>query len=164
MLEKNYIHKNHRKRLKEKVKNKGLDCLAFHEILELLLTYTIPRKDTNPIAHSLINKFGSFDRAVDADYHDLLKVEGVGPETALFLNVLSGFISAHDKSKQANSNIVLNSTTKCVEYFRNYYRIKSNEYMVLVCLSKSKRVVETCVYQGWTKQKLNFSYAKSQTI
>ena len=78
-------HKDHRQRLKTKVKNYGLECLANHEVLELLLTYTIPRKDTNPIAHNLIEYFGSFSNVLDASYHDLLKVDGIGPEVHYLL-------------------------------------------------------------------------------
>ena len=92
-------HKNHRSRLKTKVKNHGLECLAYHEVLELLLTYTIPRKDTNPTAHKLIEYFGSFSNVLDANYHDLLKVDGVGPESALFLNFLSQLMEMYNKTK-----------------------------------------------------------------
>lgn len=145
---KNDLHKNHRHRLREKVKNHGLDCLAYHEVLELLLTYAIPRKDTNPIAHDLIKNFGSFSNAIDADYYDLLKVEGVGPESALFINVLSSFMEVYNKSKLENKVHILNNTGKCAQFFREHYSIKSNEFMVMACLGKNKRVIKTFLYKG----------------
>ena len=145
---KNDLHKNHRSRLREKVKNHGLECLAYHEVLELLLTYTIPRKDTNPIAHNLIDNFGSFSQVIDADYYDLLKVEGVGPESALFINVLSQFMDIYQKNRMEKKVVVLNTTGKCVKFFRDSYRIKDNEFMVMVCLGKSKRIIKTFVYKG----------------
>jgi len=153
---KHNAHKNHRQRLKTKVKNHGLDCLAYHEVLELLLTYTIPRKDTNPTAHNLIEYFGSFSNVVDADYFDLLKVDGVGPETALFFNVLSSFMEVYNKSKLDKTTTILNSTQQCVQFFRDYYRIKSNEFMVMACLSKNKRVVKTYLYKGHDETEISF--------
>ena len=54
---KSKIHVGHRQRLKDKVRQNGLDVLSEHEILELLLTYSIPYKDTNELAHSLIDNF-----------------------------------------------------------------------------------------------------------
>ena len=136
-------HKNHRNRLKTKVKNYGLECLEYHEVLELLLTYTIPRRDTNPIAHDLIDYFGSFSNVINANYYDLIKVKGVGPETALFINVLSSFMETYNKSKLENKVIILNSTQKCVQFFRDYYPIKVNEFMIMACLSKNKKVIKT---------------------
>ena len=85
-------HKNHRSRLKNKVRKYGLECLEAHEVLELLLTYTIPRKDTNPIGHDLLDCFGTFSNVIDADYFDLLKVKGIGEESALFFNILAQFM------------------------------------------------------------------------
>jgi len=52
-------HKNHRERVKTKYLNHGLDCFADHEVLEMILFYSVPQKDTNEMAHELIDKFGS---------------------------------------------------------------------------------------------------------
>ncbi len=146
--EKTNPHKNHRKRLRNKVEKYGLDCLEYHEILELLLTYTISRKDTNPIGHELINYFGNFQNVIDADFNDLVKVDGIGPESAFFINVLSQFIDIYNKNKQEQKTYTLNSTAKSVQFFRDFYRIKNNEFMVIVCLSKNKKVLKTIKYKG----------------
>ena len=55
------VHEGHRSRKKEQFRAHGLDAFADHEVLELLLYYAVPRQDTNPIAHRLIEKFGSLD-------------------------------------------------------------------------------------------------------
>lgn len=149
-------HKNHRQRLKTKVKNHGLECLAYHEVLELLLTYTIPRKDTNPTAHNLIEYFGSFANVVDANYFDLLKVDGIGPESALFFNILSSFMETYNRSKLETCTSILDNTAKCVKFFRDFYSIKNNEFMVMACLSKSKRVVKTYLYKGKDETEITF--------
>ena len=56
----------HRERLRQKLTEHGLDAFLPHEILELLLTYVIPRKDTKPIAWALLKKFGSLSGVLDA--------------------------------------------------------------------------------------------------
>ena len=154
-------HKDHRSRLKSKVKKFGLDCLEYHEILELLLTYTIPRKDTNPTAHELMNHFSSFANVIDADYHDLTKVKGVGPESALMFNILSQFIEVYNKSKLEANTYVLNSTEQAVSFFRNSYRITSNEFMLVACLGKTKRVRKTYLCKGKDEAEITFDLRKT---
>ena len=149
-------HKNHRERLKKKVKEHGLKCLEYHEILELLLTYTIPRKDTNPTAHKLMNRFGSFSSVIDADYYDLLKVDGIGPESALFFNVLSQMRDFYFKSKQEQESIEIKTTHQAVQFFRNFYPIKDKEFMVMVCLNKNKRVMRVFRYEGVSENEITF--------
>ena len=60
------IHEDHRKRLKKQFRDGGLDNFSEFQILELLLFYAIPRKDTNPIAHRLIDRFGSLSQVLEA--------------------------------------------------------------------------------------------------
>ena len=63
-MKKEFKHKHagHRQRLKDKVRINGLKSLSMHEVLELLLTYTIPQKDTNALAHELIDKYNGFSK------------------------------------------------------------------------------------------------------
>ena len=60
------LHDGHRARKKEQFRRQGLDGFADHEVLELLLYYAIPRKDTNEIAHRLLQKFGSLQNVFSA--------------------------------------------------------------------------------------------------
>ncbi len=82
------IHDGHRERMRERVAKSGLHTLQPHEILEYLLYPFIPRKDTNPIAHALINKFGSFAGVINADADRLKEVNGMTENAALFLSSL----------------------------------------------------------------------------
>jgi DNA repair protein RadC len=61
------LHTGHRERLRKHFQEEGLDTFEDHQILELLLFHVIPRGDTNPIAHRLIKKFGSFSAVLEAD-------------------------------------------------------------------------------------------------
>ena len=78
------MHEGHRQRMIERLRSDP-NGLKDHEILEVLLFYTIPRRNTNPIAHALIEGFGSLDAVMWGTYDQFLAIEGIGPFTANFL-------------------------------------------------------------------------------
>ena len=80
------VHENHRARMQQRVQTYGLESLADHELLEYLLFFVIPRRDTNPLAHRLIDHFGGLHQVLDASYDHLLEVEGIGPASARLLS------------------------------------------------------------------------------
>ena len=69
------MHTNHRERLKNRFLTEGLDTFDPHNIMELLLFYSIPQRDTNELGHELINRFGSLAGVFDAPFDELLEVE-----------------------------------------------------------------------------------------
>lgn len=82
MSDKTNIHLGHRKRMKSAMLEHGLDGLNDHQVLEILLFYAKPQGDTNPIAHRLIQHFGTLKGVLEADYEDLLRVDGIGENAA----------------------------------------------------------------------------------
>ena len=72
------IHQGHREKMRQRFLKSGLESFADHEALELLLYYAIPRRDTNPIAHRLMERYGSLTAVLSAPAEDLKKVEGIG--------------------------------------------------------------------------------------
>lgn len=92
MKQKTELHKGHRQRLRQRILDQGLDSLEPHEILEYLLGYAIPRQDTNPLAHTLIERFGSLDAVLSAGIPQLREVKGVGPNTAHWLAALGELV------------------------------------------------------------------------
>ena len=70
------IHQGHREKMRQRFLKSGLEGFADHEALELLLYYAIPRQDTNPIAHRLMERYGSLSAVLSAPAEDLLKVAG----------------------------------------------------------------------------------------
>ncbi|MBE6808793.1 MAG: hypothetical protein J6J30_00630 [Clostridia bacterium] len=96
------LHKEHRKRLRNEFLSQGFnDSTPKHKLLELLMFYSIPRKDTNDIAHLLIEHFGSFARVIDAPIEELQKVNGVGENTALLISLMKPIIRAYVDEKQS---------------------------------------------------------------
>ncbi|ACC98912.1 DNA repair protein RadC [Elusimicrobium minutum Pei191] len=116
-------HTGHRERIKNKFAKNGLDGFMEHETLELLLTYSIPRKDTKPIAWELIKKFGSLSGVLDASPQELMEVKGVGKETALFLKVVRGVYKKYAFSKLKKADII-----RTPEDVANYCRASLAEH------------------------------------
>lgn len=82
------MHEGHRERLKERFIESGITGLADHEVLELLLCYAIPRKDVNPLAHRLIEAFGSLGSVLNAHPLELMAIDGVGKNAAALLSLI----------------------------------------------------------------------------
>lgn len=91
------LHSGHRNRVREKIVASGLESMHDHEVLEFLLFHSVAYKDTNPLAHRLINHFGSFHGVLDASYDDLLQVEGVTPVTATFLSSMPSIFKRYSE-------------------------------------------------------------------
>ena len=149
------IHAGHRQRLKDKVREGGLRVLEDHEVLELLLTYTIPQKDTNPTGHELLNAFGNLAGVLNADYKELKKVRGVGEETALFLSLFTQVFETYlaDKTKK---DIFLRNTKACVNFFRDNYAIQNNEILYVICLNSMFKFIKTFEIRGYNESSISF--------
>ncbi len=80
------IHAGHRARMRERYLSNGAESIRTHELLEMLLYFVIPQKDVNPLAHALINRFGSIEGVFSATETELTSVEGIGPRVARFLS------------------------------------------------------------------------------
>ncbi len=98
-MEKKNIHKDHRQRVRARYLKEGLGSMAEHNILELLLFFGIPYKDTNDIAHELIERFGDFNGVLDAPVEELMKVDGVGENTATLLRLCRDVALKYNESR-----------------------------------------------------------------
>lgn len=88
MAYKKYLHAGHRSRMRNRFLREGLGSFADHEVLELLLFYALPRQDVNPMAHALIEKFGSLPEVLDAPPEELCSIRGIGQKVARFLTLI----------------------------------------------------------------------------
>lgn len=82
------IHSGHRQRMYDRIDRDGIESLAAHEILEFLLYFSLPRVNTNEIAHRLLERFGTLRKVINADREDLLAIKGVGMQTVRLLKAL----------------------------------------------------------------------------
>lgn len=134
------MHEGHRGRLKDRFKKEGLEHFSEINILELLLFYSVPRKDTNPIAHNLLNKFGSFANVLEAHFEELLEVDGITENSATLLKLLLPTYRHYFKSKEKPNMIVTNIET-AGEYLAKSYIGHINEIAKLMALDSKNRVI-----------------------
>ena len=118
-------NQGHRERIKEKFLKNGIDGFAEYEILELLLTYCIPRKDTKPIAKELLNKFKSLDNIFKADFDKLFAIDGLGKNSIAFLKLIGDLPSIIYKDD-----------------LRNKIGYEEKEKFYVIYLSSSNEVIE----------------------
>lgn len=135
------IHAGHRQRMHERVRNYGLESLAEHEALEYLLYFTNARRDTNPIAHALLERFGDFAGVLEADEEELCLVEGMGPASARFLHLLPQ-VSAYYHRSLTKDRRRLQTVEQMGEYLMARFRGTIRERVLLVCLDRQRRI--TC--------------------
>lgn len=134
------VHTGHRQRLKERFRQEGLDGFTDIQVLELLLFFCIPRRDTNPIAHELLNRFGSLHQVLDAPVYELEKVDGVGEQASTLLNLTREIARSYGVSQVVHDKI-LTSTKKCGEYLKPFFVGKRDETVYLLCLDAKCKVL-----------------------
>ena len=140
--------KGHRERIREKFLNNGIDGFAEYEILELLLTYCIPRKDTKPIAKELLNKFKSLDNVFKADFDKLSAIDGLGKNSIAFLKLIGDLPSIIYKDELKNKKLIDRETLKIsnkdilLNYLRNKIGYEEKEKFYVIYLSSSNEVIE----------------------
>ena len=141
-------NQGHRERIKEKFLKNGIDGFAEYEILELLLTYCIPRKDTKPIAKDLLNKFKTLDNVFKADFDKLSVIDGLGNNSIAFLKLIGDLPSIIYKDELKNKKLVDKETLKIsnkdvlLKYLRNKIGYEEIEKFYVLYLSSSNEVIE----------------------
>lgn len=149
------VHSGHRERLREQFFFHG-ESMREHQILELMLSYVIPQKDTNPIAHELINKFGSISQVVDSPIEELMQVKGVSKVVASFLNFQSKFIGIYKKSK-ANNKPYLKNINDIIEYLKQVIEIGEVERFYYLCLDTKDKLISFREMGVGTDKSVNLS-------
>lgn len=134
------MHEGHRQRLKGRFLESGMDGFTEVQVLELLLFYSIPRKDTNPIAHRLLDRFGSLARVMDAPISELVKVEGVTENTAVLLKMQPA-ISRRYQISRSNDTEILPTLDTCAEYLVPRFVGRTVETAFLLCMDARCRVL-----------------------
>ena len=102
--------------------------------------YGVPQKDTNPIAHRLIERFGSLPAVLEAPARELMQIEGVGENVARLLKVTQAMRCRCTQQQTARQKVVLNSSLKAGEYLCSLLQGRETEALLLVCLDAGKAV------------------------
>ncbi len=134
------IHDGHRQRLKERFRNEGLDNFNEVQALELLLFYCVPRQDTNPIAHRLLDRFGTLAQVLEAPMEELAKVKGMGMNAATFLHLVLQTGRFYQVNRAMQSKI-LTTVDQCGAYLCPFFIGRRNETVFLLCLDAKCKVL-----------------------
>ena len=134
------IHEGHRQRMKNRFRQDGLDNFDEIHVLELLLFYCVPRKDTNPLAHRLLAHFGSLSQVLEATAEELEKVEGIGDNVSTFLTLMTAVGRYYLVNRNVQS-VILQNTEQCGSYLLPYYYGRRNEMVYILCLDAKCKVI-----------------------
>lgn len=136
------IHENHRQRLYNTVEQIGLENVNDYLALEFILTYVVPRKDTNPLSHRLIDEFGSISNVLDANPESLMQVEGVGERTAKIIALIPQIFHRYTQDKAKNVKF-LKTVNDMISYCKSFLHNKTLEEIYLICLNENYKVLAT---------------------
>ena len=126
-------HAGHRERLRRRFDQEGLTGFAPHEALELLLTFALPRIDTNGLAHALIRRFGSLSGVLEASKAELTQVEGIGPHAAALITMMVPLLRMYEQEK-LQPRLCLGNYGKLTAYCRTLFLGAGVEQFYVLCL------------------------------
>lgn len=127
-------HEGHRERLRERFRKSSLSSFEPHEALELLLSYCIPKRDLNPLAHRLIDHFGSFAQVLDAAPEELEQVPGIGAYSATFLSLVAQAAGYYQRDKYSNRPMLMNAA-EMGKYCTSLFVNDTDEKLYLISLN-----------------------------
>lgn len=137
--EKSSIHQGHRQRLKQKFLENGIEALKPHEALELLLFYSIPQRNTNDIAHELINRFGSLTAVFDAPVKSLCEVKNIRENSAVLLKLIPQLLRYYQVTP--DKSLSMDNMDFVKKYFSSLYIGVKNEEFKVCCLDNNLQII-----------------------
>ena len=135
------LHEKHRQRMKQSFRSAGLQGFQPHNIVEMMLFYSLPRCNTNETAHLLLNEFGSIAGVLDAPFEALTNVNGIGPESATFIKFLPELFRAYEESKFSERPYIETSDA-ARKYLSSYFKTATSEKLVILYLDAKCRVIK----------------------
>ncbi len=133
------VHKDHRSRMRKKFCEHGFEGFADHEILEMLLYYSVPRRNTNPLAHKILDKYKTLANVFDASPEELMREIGVSEVTATLLSMVPKLSKVYETSKW-DRTVCLSDVEALGQYAVSMFKDKINEEFALICLDSNRRV------------------------
>lgn len=142
----------HRERLRARYRQVGEATLQDYELLELLLTYAIPRRDTKLLAKKLLERFGTLARVFEAEPTALEEVEGIGPQAATLISLIRPLSTRFIKVKPTGKTL-LRSTGEAAAYFQSKLKGLAEEEVHVAFVNAKNAVTATeCLQRGIVDQ------------
>lgn len=134
-VEKN-IHNGHRMRVLRSYSQIEFDVLSPHQVLEFILFYIAPRGDVNPLAHRLLDHYGSVQNVLDANPNELMKVNGIHERSALMLTGLVKIFNYYTGSK-LSKKLRFTEPSEIYDYCEDLLRFYTHEVVFAIALDAS---------------------------
>ena len=134
------VHAGHRQRMREEFLRSGAAGMPDHRLLELILFYAIPQGDVNPLAHRLVEYFGSLAGVFHATYDQLVEVPGVGPSTAVLLQLIPAAAARYMRQNASVDGQIV-SVWQLKELLDPYFFGQRDELAYLVCMDGKNKVL-----------------------
>ena len=135
------LHSGHRQRVRDRFLSDGLDSFNEYQVLEMLLFYCCPRKDTNELAHRLISEFGSLVRVLETPVKELEKVPEIGHNASTFISFAAAFSRYYMVSRAKEQGDILHSVDDCGRYLQPHFLGRTNEVVYILCLDAKCKVL-----------------------
>ena len=136
------VHEGHRDRIKRRFLHDGLRGFETHEMLEMLLFFGIPRRDTKETAYALLEYFGDLSRVLQATYDELIQVKGITPTAAILVSFCGQLIREYYDLE--TKDIILDSAEKMGQFILPKFFGEHNEKLLLICMDGKCRVLHSC--------------------
>lgn len=133
------MHTGHRQRMKHRFKETGLSGFNDINVLELLLFYAVPRQDTNPLAHALIERFGGLNEVLEASMDELMEVPGVGENVATLLKLFPAVCKRY-LTNQHNKKIAYNTVSELKNYIIPLFAFEPEELLYMICMDSGNHI------------------------
>ncbi|MGI6085338.1 MAG: RadC family protein [Acetivibrionales bacterium] len=133
------VHAGHRSRIRERYMEEGLDNFSDHEVIELLLFYSIPQRDTNALAHRMVKEFGTLPDLLEADPRDIARRCKVSLNTAILISLAAPLSRRYLKQKWGNRPVV-NSSSVAGNYAISLFAGRVYECFFIICLDSQNHV------------------------
>lgn len=143
------MHDNHRARMRERYLQSGFDGFATHELLEMLLYYSIPRGDTNETAHLLMEHFGSLDRLFEASVDELSQISGIGTNSAILLKLITE-LSGRYVMEETVTRDSFDSVSKVAQFFNGKFFGTDHEILYMMLLDNGMKMIDCRVISSGT--------------
>lgn len=141
-------HEGHRQRLKNRFLEHGLESFEKHNILELLLFYSIPQKDTNDLAHTLLDHFGTLRGVFEADFSELIKIPGIKENTATLIKLIPELAREY-MFEEVSEDKVFDTADKLGKYFIRKYIGEVDEVVYLMLLDNGFKLLNVSkIHEG----------------
>jgi len=148
------LHKKHRERVRSRFLKEGLSSFEDHEILELLLFYAVPRADTNPLAHRLLDTFKTTSALYNAPVEQICKEGGVSEKTAVLIKLVPA-LARYYNSLAARESKYLSTSAEAGEYVCSIIGGEQKEVFAVICLNSQRKIISFEILDEGTVSQAN---------